>query len=167
MVGEIKNYLRDHSTTVRVSRTVAELALKVKKAQARLTMELGAAPTVEQLAAELSESRERVLEAMESGLRSTNVALDTMEEDDYSAESWLGVEDSGYDRVEQQEVVKKLLSELDEQDRELLILRYFQGKTQAEAGRMLGLTQMYISRRERKLLGELRRTMQTRKTVIS
>lgn len=160
IIGELKNYLRDHGNTMHLPRTAAELSGKLRQAEVLLTQELGRAPTVEEMANRLELTQERTLEIMEA-IRQTNmVSLDGVPDEDHDNPGyWLGAADAGYDEVERRETVRSILEKLNDEERTIITLRFLQEKTQSEVGQVLGMSQMYVSRKERQIIAKLRMMM--------
>ena len=152
ILGEIKKLFRDGGT-VKVSRSVKELGLKVGAARERLLKATGAEPTVGQLAQLLGERPEQVALAIQASQPA--LSLTPVSEEDGGRELDIPVEspeEELADRISLQEV----LAGLPPEDRTLIFLRYFSGKTQSETAKVLGTTQVQISRRERKILKHMR-----------
>lgn len=152
ILGEIKKLFRDGGT-VKVSRSVKELGIKVNAVREKHLKQTGEEPTVSQLAKLLNESPEQIALAIqanqpavsltptndENGNRELDIPIESPEED-------------LADRIGLREVLAKLPSE----DQELIRLRFYRGKTQSETAKVLGTTQVQISRRERKILKVMR-----------
>lgn len=152
ILGEIKKLFRDGGT-VKVSRSVKELGLKVGAARERLLKATGSEPTVGQLAQLLGERPEQVALAIQASQPA--LSLTPVSEEDGGRELDIPVEspeEELADRISLQEV----LAGLPPEDRTLIFLRFFSGKTQSETARVLGTTQVQISRRERKILKNMR-----------
>lgn len=152
ILGEIKKLFRDGGT-VKVSRSLKELGLKVTALREKLVKSTGVEPTVAQLAQALGERPEQVALAIQAGQPALSLTPVTDQEDarqlDIPTDS---PEEELADRIGLQEV----LSQLPPEDRTLIYLRFFAGKTQSETARVLGTTQVQISRRERKILKNMR-----------
>ncbi|MDD3242968.1 MAG: SigB/SigF/SigG family RNA polymerase sigma factor [Eubacteriales bacterium] len=161
LVGEVKNYLRDHGNTIRLPRTSGEMALRLRAAESALSQQMGRMPTVDELAAELDIPKERVLEILEASNQVSTVSLDGSTEDEdgdtVTSGAWLGFEDEGYAGVERRELLREAMSQLNDEERKIIALRYFGEKTQNETGKALGLSQMYVSRTERKIIEKMRK----------
>ena len=153
-----ERFLRDDGM-IKVSRTLKELSYKSLQAGEKLTGELGREPTVEELSAELGVEKEELIQAMEAGTEVDSIyrpihqkegseirLLDKIEEKERR-------EDKILDRI----VLKQLLESLDTEERRLIYLRYFADKTQSEVGKMMGISQVQVSRMEKKIMAELRR----------
>ena len=155
ILGEIKKLFRDGGT-VKVSRSVKELGIKASAVREKLLKEMGSEPTVSQIAQRLNASAEQVAMALKAGLPAISLtpagANDGNRALDIPIDS---PEEELTDRISLQEVMQRLSPE----EQKLIRLRYFCGRTQSETARMLNTTQVQISRRERKLLGLMRRQL--------
>ena len=155
ILGEIKKLFRDGGT-VKVSRSVKELGIKASAVREKLLKEMGSEPTVSQIAQRLNASAEQVAMALKAGLPA--ISLTPAGENDGNRELDIPIdspEEELTDRISLQEVMQRLSPE----EQKLIRLRYFCGRTQSETARMLHTTQVQISRRERKLLGAMRRQL--------
>ncbi len=152
ILGEIKKLFRDGGT-VKVSRSLKELGLKVNALRESIIKNTGAEPTVNQLAEALGERPEQVALAIRAGQPAVSLTPAADTEDSRQLDIPIdSPEEDLADRIGLEEV----LSGLPPKDRTLIYLRFFSGKTQSETARVLGTTQVQISRRERKILREMR-----------
>ncbi len=157
VIGDIKHYIRDFSATMRMPRTSSELAGKLRRAEGELVIKLGRYPTTQELADAVSVPVDKALEALEAASSLQFMSIDgTDNQDGEQMESLFGMEDSGYEAVISRETVHAMLRSLCDEDRKVLVDRYIHGKTQAELAREMGVTQMTISRIERKIIDSLR-----------
>src|SRR3954469_7848828 len=134
---------------VRVPRDVQELAVAADRAARELETELGRKPTVVQLAERLMVSDEDVLEALHAanGRRATSLdAPVTQEDDSTSLGDAMGTHDDGFDRAEQRAELERLTAILPRRERRIVALRFQEDLTQEQIGRLIGLSQMQISR---------------------
>ncbi len=154
ILGEIKRYFRDGGS-VKMSRSLKELSLKVTKLCEKYEMEKGYAPTVKEIADILEISVEDAAQALEASRIPLSLSYETEEE---SRQIDVAV-DSQEESITEKMTLHKLIGELPEQDRELINLRYFKSKTQSVTAKELGLTQVQVSRREKKILLSLREKM--------
>lgn len=148
ILGEIKRLFRDGGA-VKMSRSLKELSLRAARARDELSKS-GAEPTVGEIAEYLGVSPEDAAEAVAAGL--PPVSLTSAEdggEYDLPEESR---ENALIDKL----ALRQCLSELDDKDRRLIILRYFRSMTQSQTAELLGMSQVQVSRRERKILDNLR-----------
>ncbi len=158
LMGDLKHYIRDFSTAMRPPRSAGELAAKLRRAETELATQLGRYPTTAETADYVGVSLERALEALETASSLQFMMLDGAENQDGEAmESILGSEDSGYEEVVTRETVRAVLEGLNETDRKLVMCRYIYGMTQAEIAREMGITQMTVSRMERRILDTLKK----------
>lgn len=161
ITGEIRRYRRDHCWAVRPPRTLQELILKVSPCADRLTVESGHAPSSEEVAAELGESPEAVVEALVAGRAYLADSLDapSFRRDEDAAATLgesMGTVEGGYDRTEHAQLLASLRDELGDDEWTLLHLRFTADWTQEEIGKRLGVSQMTVSRRQRAALHRLR-----------
>lgn len=149
ILGEIRRLFRDGGT-VKVSRSLKELSLKAKREQDLFVRTQGREPSVNELAEILQVDYGLLVEALCAAAPPLSL---THEED--SAEFDLPV-DSPEEALADSIALKQVLSLLEPRDRELIILRYFRGQTQTVVAQALGMTQVQVSRREKKILLALR-----------
>ncbi len=149
ILGEIKRLFRDGGS-LKVSRTLKELSLKAIKTKDELGNELGREPTVSELANQLGVSKEEAAEALCAAVPPSSLSY--VDQDGGIKEIEIGIAKSAEDEIFDKLALKQVISRLDEKDRNLIALRYFSGKTQSETAEIIGMTQVQISRREKKLL---------------
>ena len=154
ILGEIKRLFRDGGA-IKVSRSLKELSIKAVRARERFTVYNGREPTLIELAELLQTDVELVVEALNVSIPPMSLSVS---EDDGGGQIDICVEGDDNelcDTISLNEVVNRL----DESDRNLIALRYFKSKTQTETANLLGMTQVQVSRREKKLLQKLRLTL--------
>ena len=154
ILGEIKKLFRDGGT-VKVSRSLKELSLRINAAREHHCKLCGVEPTLSQLAEELGESVENItlaIQAAQPALSLTPEGENSDRQIDIPVES---PEEALADRISLEEVLRAL----PEQDRQLIQLRFYGNRTQSETAKVLHTTQVQISRRERKILVLLRRRL--------
>lgn len=157
IVGEIKRFLRDDGP-VKVSRSLKELALKARLAAARLSIELGREPTVSELATELGEDAEEIAAAIEATAEVESLSK-TIYQSDGTDICLMDRLESGADEEQQllnRLLVAQLLEALAPEERQLIELRYFEERTQMQVAERLGISQVQVSRREKRILRRLR-----------
>jgi len=152
ILGEIKKLFRDGGT-VKVSRSIKELGLKVNDAREQYLKANGAEPTLAWLAQKLEVRPEQVALAIRAG--QPTLSLTAAGEEEKSGE-WDIPVDSPEEDLADRIGLAEVLDTLPEEDRLLIRLRFYEEKTQSETARVLHTTQVQISRRERRLLKELR-----------
>lgn len=159
MVGEVQRYFRDHTWGVRPPRELQERAQRVMNANRELGAELGRPPTAGELATRLQLSLEQVVDALQACEARDNTSLDrprTLGDDgEGTFADTMGHEDPGYERAEQSATAERLMTALDDREREILRLRFHDDLTQAEIGERIGVSQMHVSRLVRGALATL------------
>ena len=151
ILGEIRRIFRDGGT-VSIGRSLRDLGLKIHRAEAEFRSAEGRDPTVGELAERLGVEPENIAEAIEA---SRPVLSLTAERDGEEFQ-----EDVPSERFDETLVdvvaLREAISGLEENDREIIRLRYFAGKTQSFVARTLGMTQVQVSRRERRIINYMR-----------
>lgn len=159
VVGEIKNYFRDRSRLISMPRRSGALIKKIEKAKEELMHELHRAPTAQELADALGESVETVLETIEMQGALSPVSLDmstTEEDEDFNLYSVLGFEERGYHDIEMKDMIRRALAQMTDTERQIIMERFFNNRSQREVADMLGVSQMTVSRNERKAIERFR-----------
>ena len=155
ILGEMKRLFRDGGT-VKVSRSLKELSLRVLREKERMSVQLGREPRLEELAASMQIDTALCGEALSVSLPAISLTVD--HDDEEGGQLDLPVQ-SPEELLTDRLTLQQLLGELDPKDRKLIILRYFREKTQVETAALLGMTQVQVSRREKKLLQQMREKM--------
>ena len=160
ITGEIRRFLRDDGM-IKVSRPLKELAGKVGAAREKLEADLGREPTVEELAKSVGASREEVAASMEAGARVGSIyePFDPGDGTGGCLADRIAEKTSENDRVLDRIVLSELLSDLGEREQQLIKLRYFENQTQTAIASRLGISQVQVSRLEKKILREMRERM--------
>ncbi|MET9489493.1 RNA polymerase sigma factor SigF [Nocardia sp. NPDC006630] len=161
IMGEVRRHFRDHTWAVRVPRRTKEIQPRLASAVETLAQRLGRMPNAREVADELEVGLLDVTHALVAANGYQSSPLDAMINDDgeYSpmpAAASLGDTDPGYNLVEQQLAVRPHLRQLPRRERELLIMRFFESKTQKQIADHLGISQMHVSRILAKTLNHLR-----------
>ena len=151
ILGEMRRLFRDGGA-IKVSRTLKELSLKVTRTREHLSASLGRDPTIGELAKALDIREEDVVEAL--NVSSPPLSL-TESDDEGGGQIDLPVS-SPEERISDLLSLKQVVGQLPPEDRKLIVLRYFSRKTQTQTAQVLGLTQVQVSRREKKILTSLR-----------
>ena len=154
ILGEMRRLFRDGGT-VKIGRSLKELSLKATKEREKFVLRNGREPVVSELAEILSVSEEDVTEAL---CAASPVVSLTIGEDDGGGQTDIPVESPENEITERLSVIKAV-SDLDEKDRMLIKLRYYENRTQTQTAQMLGMTQVQVSRREKKILEMLRKEL--------
>lgn len=160
ILGELRRHLRDHGWAARVPRGLQEDVMRVSAARTELSGRMGRSPTPAELAEEAGMDIESVLAAIEAGGAYEAESFDqtpTSEDDPgRSLHAVLGSEEVGYRLVEYGVSVRSTMAELSEQEREAVRLRFVDDLTQTEIARILGVSQMQVSRLLSRSLARLR-----------
>lgn len=161
ITGEIRRFLRDDGM-VKISRTLKENGYKIGRTREFLSGELGREPTIAEVAAATELTVEEIVMAMEANREVESIYQPVYENDgdellliDQIGGEYQG-EEPEKEAVLNKMVIKQLLESLETAERELIELRYFQNKTQSEVASVLGMTQVQVSRMEKKILLHLR-----------
>jgi len=158
IIGEIKNYFRDRSRIIRLPRKESEMIKKLEKTRHQLTYSLGRSPKPEEIAEHLGISTEEVLELMESSYITNTISLDYYIDDGETDLSMLiGEEEKDYIRIEDRDLVEKAMEKLNDLERKVIYERFFNERSQRDIAEEIGVSQMYISRLERRVLQRLKR----------
>jgi len=154
IIGELKRYFRDKASVIRIPRRIYELYQKVNHTREALSQKLERAPKVEEIAAELNMSEEDILEIIESWNAYNMQSFDqtVYSDDDLELHETIGEEDSTFERIENRDFLEKSLERFNEVEKKFIIERYFRNRTQKQIAEALGVSQMYISRMEKKVV---------------
>lgn len=160
IVGEIKRFLRDKTWDVHVPRRIKELGPRVKSAVEVLTIELQRSPTISEIAECLEMQDEDVLEAMEMGRSYQAISMDHSIEPGSDGSTVtlfdiVGREDEGFEMANRRIIVTEAMDVLNERERQIIQLTYLDQLSQKEAGERLGISQMHVSRIQRKAIKKL------------
>ena len=158
IAGEIKRFLRDDGM-IKVSRSVKELATRVRRAREKLTGSMGREPTIEEIAAAVGASREEVAASMEAGAEVESLYRPVGDEDGICRMDRLEEEENGQEDLLNRMVLEKLLGELKEEEREIILRRYYLGQTQTKIAAQLGISQVQVSRLEKRILKQMRQRL--------
>lgn len=156
--GEIKRFLRDDGM-VKVSRTLKENGIRVRRAAESLAGRLGREATLEELSAATELGREEIVMALEAGneVESLHKTVFQKEGSEILLMDRIPSEKNESEAVVNQLLLEQLLGELDEKERRLIELRYFEEKTQTQTAQMLEMSQVQVSRLEKRILGSMRK----------
>ena len=161
ITGEIKRFLRDDGM-VKVSRTLKENGMKVRYAAERLGSKLNREPTLAEVAREAELTDEEVVMAMEANVQVESIYKSVYQND--GNEIFL-VDQLADEKQNEQELVlnhmvlSQLIGGLSQKEQKLIKLRYYQDKTQTEVAKVLGISQVQVSRLEKKILLDMRQKM--------
>ncbi len=155
IMGEIKRFIRDDGI-IKVSRSIKELGIKALALREKIMKETNIEPSIKELSSQLNADPEEVAMALEAGLRPESINAACGENSDKSLGERLEAKDDCEDTVVNRVLVQELLKSLDERERKIIILRYFKQKTQSEIAKQMGISQVQVSRIEKKVLSVLR-----------
>ncbi len=155
ILGEIKQLFRE-SGTVKVSRSLKELSLKAKKISDEYKKETGCDISVKLLAEKLDTTVEKTMDAL--NCCQFPLSLTGEYDDDNSSELDIPV-DSTEEKLTESMSLNQAIEQLDVTDKSLITLRYYKHKTQSQTAQMLGMTQVQVSRREKKILLSIRQKL--------
>lgn len=160
IIGEIKRHFRDRGWAVRVPRGLQELNVKLSKLVEQLTVQYSRSPTIAELAKAAGVEEEEVLEALESGRAYSSLSLSVGggggDEDDVDPMETIGTLEHEYEISEDRAVLEPGLRVLDERERKILQLRFYDGLTQSQIAQQIGISQMHVSRLIRRSLEKIR-----------
>ena len=160
IIGEIKRHFRDKGWSVRVPRGLQELNVQLSRLIEQLTVQLGRSPTIPELAKAAGVEEEEVLEALESGRAYSSLSLSSggTQEDGEELDPLesIGTEEHQYEVSEDRAVLAPGFRVLDERERRILQLRFFEGLTQSQIAQQIGISQMHVSRLIRRSLEKIR-----------
>ena len=157
LIGEIKNYFRDSSRVMRLPRRDTELFKKMNNYVEEYVAKTGSKPSVKNIAEHLGISEERVLEVLEmkqaDNVMSLDAALSVGE--NTSLQAVLGKDDESFEQIENHDFLKYCLDLLSDTEKQIIEERYFKNHTQKQVAELLHVSQMQVSRMERKILAKL------------
>lgn len=159
MIGEIKRYIRDDGP-IKVSRSIKELGIKIKELQREYLNEKGEEITLEKLEEELKVCKEDITLAIEAtkNIESIESAVYTNNKDGNS----VSLKDKLTSKIDEEEmitnkiVINELIKKLEKREQEVILLRFYKEKTQSQVAKILGITQVQVSRIERKILNNMK-----------
>ncbi len=156
--GEIKRFLRDDGM-IKVSRSLKELSYKIFQTREILSGTLGREPTLEELAEKLGVEKEEIVQAIEAGgeVESLYKPIHQKEGSEIRLLDKLEEKERKEEKVLDRMLLGQLLETLDKEERQLIYLRYFAEKTQSAVGKQMGISQVQVSRMEKKIIENLRK----------
>lgn len=154
IMGEIKRHLRDDGI-IKVSRSLKELSVKAKGVMDKLSKEMGREPTVQELAGQLQVSVEELVMALDATVMPESINA-KIGDDGREIETMLGCDENMEQEVVNKIAIKDALSNLTARERQIIVLRYFKDRTQSQIAAQLGISQVQVSRIEKKVLAQMR-----------
>ncbi len=164
IIGEIKKHFRDKGWAIRVPRRIQELSKKINLSKNSLSQTLQRTPTVDELAEHLQCSSEEILEAMEASKVYTPHSLDVVfdsngDDKDINLAELIGEDDKYFTTIENNDFLKKNIDKLNDMEKKILYDRYFNKKTQFEIAKELNISQMTVSRMEKKIIEKFKKEL--------
>ena len=161
IVGEIKNYFRDHGWTVKVPRKLQGQKVLVERTVERLNQVHGRSPTVQEIAQDTGFTEDEVYDTFEVGKHGKPLSLDAEYEENGSGDvstvlDYLGTDDPQFDNLAERMDLMDTLGSLTERENNIIRLKFYSGLSQSEIAARLGISQMHVSRLQRNALGKLR-----------
>lgn len=159
IAGEVRNHIRDKGGVIRVNRDTRARVFQLRKVTDQLTQQLQREPSLKEIAAAMAVTPDELLAILDARDASDPVSMDaalSADEEAQRLEERLGVNDEGFERVEQSQWMKWVFQQVTPQERLLLEKRFIDRLGQRETAKALGVSQMQISRMERKILARLR-----------
>src|SRR5690625_230829 len=171
IIGEIKRFIRDKTWSVHVPRRIKELGPKIRKAVDELTNDNQESPTVKEIADYLEVSEEDILETIEMGRSYKALSVDRKIEADSDGSTvaildLVGNNEDGFDNIDHKMLLEKILPVLSEREQQILKCTYFENMSQKETGELLGISQMHVSRLQRRSLRKLRESIQSESAEV-
>jgi len=161
ILGEIKKYFRDKGWAIKVPRKIQEISKKVNDINNLLSSQLNRAPTIKEIAEYIDSTEEEVLEAFEAGKMFNSQSLDekfdsSSDDSELSLMDIVGEDDIHFIKIENEDFIRKSMNKLNDLERDIIIKRFYSNKTQSEIAKELTISQMTVSRIEKKSLEKLR-----------
>lgn len=165
IIGEIKRFIRDKTWSVHVPRRIKELGPRINRAVDELTNSLQRSPTVSDIAAHLGESEEAILETMEMTKSYKALSVDYRHEVDaeggaISLLELVGSDEDSYHQADIHMLLESVLPVLPEREQQIIKLLFYDNLSQQEVGELLGISQMHVSRLQRRSLRKLREVLE-------
>ncbi len=161
ITGEIKNYFRDKSRAVKLPRRLSELGASIRRFSSDYETENGVKPSVRIIAERLSLTEEEVVKALEIGgvVSLDGMAGESEDGENKSLYSLLSDGEDKYEEFETKEALRSAMKDFSDTEKAVIKYRYVNGYSQSETANRLGVSQMFVSRMERKLLLRLKETL--------
>lgn len=165
IAGEIKRFIRDDGM-IKISRNLKENGIKIRHAREVLAGRLGREPSVDEVAGETSLAVEDVVLALEANVQVESIYKSVYQNDGneiFMVDQLADKNGSAHEEVLNSLLIHQLLSGLGEEEQKLIILRYYQDKTQTEVAKMMGISQVQVSRMEKRILLGMRQKVMEEK----
>ena len=158
MIGEIKRFIRDDGP-IKISRSIKELGIKIKELQKEYLIKKGEEISIEKISKELKVDKEDIALALEATGHVESIESSTYTNKNGNSISLIeqiSTEKNEEEIITNQLTVKELIDGLEERDKKVIMLRFYKEKTQSQVAKILGITQVQVSRIERKILNNMR-----------
>jgi RNA polymerase sigma-B factor len=164
IVGEIKRHFRDRGWAIKVPRRLQEINLASNRAVETLTRKLNRPPTAQEVSDHIGVSLEDTLEGMELGhmyeLISLDGELSNDDDDGHSRlEDYIGQEDSAFEEYMNRTHISEAINRLSPREKRVILMRFFNGKSQTDVAKEMNISQMHVSRLQHKALSNLKKMM--------
>lgn len=160
ILGEIKKYIRDDGI-IKVSRSVKELGIKINQLQNEYLKKHHEEMNITQIAKELKVDKEEIIFAMEAQRPVDSIYQDDNNDDNDKRDllSKIPVETNQESKIVNNMALNQVISNLDSKERQIILLRYYKDKTQTEVGKLLGISQVQVSRMEKSVLQKMKQRL--------
>lgn len=155
IMGEIKRYIRDDGM-IKVSRQTKELAIKIKQLQREYLNKRGEEITIQELARQLEVSKEEVAMAIESTSYVDSIYANDSSENERALIDKISDDKDEYNTLLDKMMLTQVIEGLNDRDKQVIMLRFYKEKTQSQVGKILGITQVQVSRIEKKVLQSMK-----------
>lgn len=154
MIGEIKKFLRDDGI-IRISRSVKELGIKIKELERIYMVKTGESLCITKLSKILEIPEENIYIAMEAS-RNVESINEKIDKEGKELVEVLAVDEDEQSKIIDRITILELIEELNSRDKQIIDLRYFKDKTQSQVANILGISQVHVSRIEKRILSNFR-----------
>ena len=156
ILGEIKRFIRDDGM-IKVSRQTKELSIKIKQLQKEYLDKKGEEISIQELSKKLNVSKEEIAAAIESTNYVDSIySNDKSSDDDRMLIEKISNEKDEYNQLVDKITLSQIINHLETREKEIILLRFYKGQTQSQVGKILGITQVQVSRIEKKVLEKMR-----------
>ena len=159
MIGEIKRYIRDDGP-IKVSRSIKELGIKIRELQKEYYYKKGEEISIEQIQKELKVDKEDIVLAMEATRKPESIegsiTVNSKGGKDINLIDKLSTDKNEEEILTNKIVINELIKDLNERDKKVILLRFYKEKTQSQVAKILGVTQVQVSRIERRILNSMK-----------
>lgn len=164
ITGEIKRYFRDKGWVIRVPRRIQELSKRINNAKQELTQKLKRSPNIDEIAKYLDITSEEVIETMEASQVYSPTSIDknldnSFEDRELTFSNILGEIDTNYETIENMSFIKNTMEKFSNIERKIVFYRFFEKMTQISIAEKLDISQMTVSRIEKKVIREFRKEL--------